>query len=698
MNALRGLRVLALVLLAALSLFLVISPAADPLRHAVFDRYQRLFPLERTSAPVTIVAIDEASLERYGQWPWPRTRLAALLGRLDEMGAASIGLDIVFPEPDRVSPAAIAGALPELPAEVAASLRALPSNDQRFAEAMRDHGRVVLGLGTEEVSRQQQPPPAQPVILPAGMAETLHGYPAYVGSIEPIDSAAAGRGLMNSGAQDQVVRRVPLLAQVRGAVLPALGVESLRVALGAGLRVAADGHGAQLVMGDFRIPIRPDGSTWLRMGPHDDSRFVSVAAVLDGKAHPDSIRDKVVLVGIYGLGTFDFKTTPLGQFVPGVEIHAQVLENIFNGVGLTRPPLAVVAEALALATFGLLLIAFVPRMSALQGINVVVAMVVLLFGAGLIAFRHFDLLLDPAWPAIGTLATFATVVVGTLSEAERQRRQLRDQAARMAGEVDAARRIQMGLLPDPRQTLSGDRRFGIAAALEPARTVGGDFYDCFMIDPARLFLVVADVSGKGLPAALFMASVKSHIKSAALRGEGSVGAMLTRAQAEVERENPEQLFVTAFAGVLELESGTLQMANAGHEPPFSRKRHGAPERLSIPGGPPLCVVEGFEFPTFERRLEPGEWLCVVTDGVTEAMNPAREFFGGERLRTTLAWMPEGVAPQELVERVRADLARFTAGAEAADDVTLLALGWWGGAGPVAQASALPAASLSASGR
>src|SRR5205814_9496496 len=124
---------------------------------------------------------------------------------------------------------------------------------------------------------------------------------------------------------------------------------------------------------------------------------------------------------------------------------------------------------------------------------------------------------DPAWPAIGSAAIFASVVVGTLSEAERQRRQLREEAAHIAGEVDAARRIQMGLLPDPSETLGNDRRFQIGALLEPARTVGGDFYDCFMIDRRRLFFVVADVSGKGLPAALFMASSKSHIKSAALR-------------------------------------------------------------------------------------------------------------------------------------------------------------------------------------
>ena len=235
----------------------------------------------------------------------------------------------------------------------------------------------------------------------------------------------------------------------------------------------------------------------------------------------------------------------------------------------------------------------------------------------------------------------------------------------------------MGLLPDPSVIFAGERRFQLAALLEPARTVGGDFYDCFLIGDRHLFFVVADVSGKGLPAALFMASVKSVLKSAALRG-GEVGVMLTRAQEEIARENPELLFVTAFAGLLDLETGSLQFANAGHEPPYARNPNGKPERLAHAGGPPLCVMEGYQYPTWTRPLVPGEWLCVVTDGATEAMNPQSDFFGGERLRTSLGWMPDNATPEEIIRRLRDDVRRFADGAEPPDDLTLLALRWTSG--------------------
>lgn len=678
MNTHGGLRVLSLVLLVALSLFIVLSPVAQQLRHAVFDGYQRLFPLPRVQSPVKVVLIDESSIARYGQWPWPRTRLAELIETIAAYKPLAIGLDLIFPEPDRFSPATMAAELPIIPASVQKMLEGLPSNDEVFARAIQGRD-VVLGISAEKTPdpRFVAPPLAAPVVMSAAMLGTIQKYPGYIASVPEIDRAGKGRGILNSGPQDQVVRMVPMMAQVQGVIVPSLGVESLRVALDSGLKIDSLGGGlARLAIADWSVPFQDDGLAWLRFSRHTYDFTLSAAGVLAGDVKPDFLRDHVVLVGVSGLGVLDYKTTPLGEFIPGVFIHAQVVENLFNRIALVRPEWAAYAEAAALLLCGLLLVMLVPRLSALQGINVALGLVVLMAGAGLIGFVHFSVLFDPLWPAIGTLAVFGSTVVGSLSQSEKQRRVLREEAAHMAGEVDAARRIQMGLLPDPNEVLAHDRRFAIAALLEPARTVGGDFYDCFLVDARRLFFLVADVSGKGLPAALFMAAAKSHIKSAALR-ERALGEVLTRAQDEIERENPEQLFVTAFAAALDMQTGMLEYANAGHEPPFRRTPNGGPERLPAPGGPPLCVVRDYEYPTERLQLEPGEWIFLVTDGVTEAMNPAREFFGIERLRTTLSWMPRDATPGDLIRRLNEDVKRFAAGAEPADDLTLLALRWEG---------------------
>ena len=472
--------------------------------------------------------------------------------------------------------------------------------------------------------------------------------------------------------------KLSVLFMVYWGLLPAYAIRRLMLRdVKIGARILRDGT-------PYRATLLHDGD--MGFGP----RFITVAwemdgaraqAVFNGSVDPEKLQGKIVLVGVSGLGLLDYKMTPLGEIIPGVAVHAQVIENLFNEVSLVRLDSAPLIEALAMAICGFLLVVYVPRLSALKAIHLAFGMVVVLFGFAFVAFHRFHLLFDFAWPAIGTIAVFTSAIVGTLTETERQRRVLRDQAAQMAGEVNAARRIQMGLLPDPREILGTDRRFQLAAQLEPARTVGGDFYDCFMLDDRRLFLVVADVSGKGLPAALFMASVKSHLKAAALRGGGDVGDMLARAQDEIARENPEQLFVTAFAAVIDAQSGDIGFVNAGHEPPFVRTPRGAPQRVMDAGGPPLCVLPDFRYSAWRRKLVPGEWICVVTDGATEAMNPQREFYGVERLRTALSWMPEDIEPEELIQRLREDIARFAAGAEAPDDITLMVLKWIGSAPP-----------------
>jgi serine phosphatase RsbU (regulator of sigma subunit) len=154
---------------------------------------------------------------------------------------------------------------------------------------------------------------------------------------------------------------------------------------------------------------------------------------------------------------------------------------------------------------------------------------------------------------------------------------------------------------------------------------------------------------------------------------------MVRANAEVSRENPESLFITAFAGLLDARTGLLEFCNAGHEPPFARAPGGSLERLVHAGGPPLCVVENYAYPVEYRTLAAGEWICVVTDGVTEAMNTAGELYGAARLKSVLDALPASVGPSELLATVRADVGRFVGTAEASDDLTLLCLRWNGAA-------------------
>jgi adenylate cyclase len=355
-----------------------------------------------------------------------------------------------------------------------------------------------------------------------------------------------------------------------------------------------------------------------------------------------------------------------------------MLEQIFDGRYLRRPSRAAWGEATLLACIGLLLLAVVPRARAWISSTLLAVLVLALAAGGVFAFQA-GLLLNVAGPALGALAVFGAVLAGSYAEADRQRRLLREAQARVAGELEAARRIQMGLLPAPRKVFAREPRLALEALLEPARTVGGDFYDCFMIDRHRLFFVVADVSGKGLPASLFMALAKSLLKSIALRADSpDAGTIFVRANAEISRDNAEALFVTAFAGILDLRTGVLSFCNAGHEPPLACAPNGEPRVLEHAGGPPLCVMEGYEYPTGHAALVPGEWLCVVTDGVTEAMNRHGDLYGATRLRGVLA-RHASEPPQALLDAIGADVRVFAGGVDQSDDVTLLCLRWNGAA-------------------
>jgi adenylate cyclase len=467
------------------------SPApVQALREALFDTYQRLYPRERKSAPVTIVEIDEATLTERGQWPWPRTLVAELVAKIAKESPAAIGLDLLFPEPDRFSPAEVARSIPDLPDDVAKRLQALPSNDARLAEAIRGR-KVVLALAGLEAPdpRFVQPPGAATVRLSTAAETQLRAFPGYLASIPEIDRAAAGRGLISVDSAERIVRRVPMLAKVAGSTVPALSLELWRIASGASeLTVREAGAGVlEMSFADAKIPVQRDGSMWLRYSRHEPARFVSASDILGGRASTAQLHSRIVLIGVTGLGLLDYKATPLGEQVPGVELHAQLIEQIFDGAYLVRPAWAPWLEFALLALGTGLLIALVPGVRVHYSVIALIALVLITVLAAVGAFAA-GVLLDAAWPTLGFAAAFSVLLATTLSEADRQRRELREAAARSAGELEAARRIQMGLLPDPVALFGAERGFALRALVQPARTVGGDFYDCFKLDEARACL------------------------------------------------------------------------------------------------------------------------------------------------------------------------------------------------------------------
>lgn len=656
-----------------------------PLREAWFDALQRASPRPVDELPAVIVAIDDRSLAALGRWPWPRSRLAELIRKVAAQGAGAVGIDIVLPEPDALSPERILHDVPD--DALRARLGAVPTNDAVLAAALHDAPTVLAMVGTFDQTKE--PLRAAPTLVSdsandtasAAAAKThLLSYPAALSSLSLLTRAAHGWGIVSAEDVRGVVRRVPLIANIHGTLVPGFGVELWRVAARqrAVRLVTHAGYARSVRVGGDAFPADGEGMARPWFSRHAPGRFVSAVDVLDGKVDPRALQSTFVLIGVTGLALGDYVWTPVDK-MPGVEVHAQLLENMHLRTFLSRPDGASFAEAAALLLAGGLLVVAVPAWRLRNAVSLAVVAAAALLALSWLAFDARRLLFDAATPLAALALFFATLLGLQVAETTRHRKALqrvlqseRETAARVAGELQAARRIQLDSLP--RTDVIADARVEIAASMEPALEVGGDLYDFYLLDRDRLFFMVGDVAGKGLSASIFMAVSKALCKSTMLRAaDVDVGAWLTQANREVARDNPAALFVTVFAGVLDLASGELAYCNAGHENPWWRRAgEGDVVRLAAGGGPPLCVVDDFAYDAARVTLAPGDVVCVLSDGVTEAASAAHALYGAGRVEQALAKVASAAGA---VHALRDDVKRFARDVDQSDDITVLALRW-----------------------
>jgi adenylate cyclase len=686
-------RLIGAALLVALALAIAVKgPWTDRLQGAWFDAHQALWPRQVATLPVTVVAIDHASLLEMGQWPWPRNLLARLVRVIQRAEPAAIGINILMPEPDALSPERLLAHSQVEDKMLAEALRALPTHDSQLAKVMAASQTVLAVAGTSEAGDQTLR--AAPVTVQGADGAAVARLPAYAGaltSIDELDSQATGWGLISAESSRGVIRRMPTVASIQGTLLPSMALEMLRVAQHApSLRLAVSGRDVTgVTVGRLTVPTEADGAVRVYFSPHMEQRFVSALDVLDGRVRESELHGQLVLIGLTGVALQEYQNTPIGEAMSGSEIHAQLMENLLDGTLLRRPHWAPALEAAVLLVLGSLLLWAVPRWSTYPAALLLLACVSVPVLLAFAAFRWQQLLFDALTPGLSLLLFFGVLLLLTLAEATQQGRALqrlvqaqREDGARLSGELQAAQRVQTATLARP-EALHGDPRVDLHATLQPAREVGGDLYDFFMLDERRLFLLIGDVAGKGLSASIFMAVSKALYKSAMLRApEADIGAIMVVANGEVSRDNPGNLFVTCFAAILDLDNGQLHYCNAGHDNPYRlHPGYAVPRRIEDGDGPPLCAMPDFDYRGATCQLLPGEMLCLMTDGVNEAQTTAGQLYGNERLQQLLLELQRRhVGARTLVEALLADVSAFTAGAEPADDLTILALRWNGPAG------------------
>jgi adenylate cyclase len=405
-------------------------PPIEELRIRTFDTFQVIDPRVKGERRVTIVDIDDKSLAKRGQWPWPRTDIADMIISLTNLGAVVIAFDAVFPEPDRFNPDITARKMRFLDEATRSKLSELPSNDSILSDAIRRSSVVLAETGLASVTSELDK--SLPLTAFATLGEDsepdVYEFAGLLRNVPILEQAAAGRGLITIVPErDGIIRRVPMVLRTQGVMMPSLSLEMLRVASSTPtLLVKTDKAGITSVnVRGLAIPTDEDGQLWVHFARQDPSIYVSAADVLDGGVPLDKIKGRFVLIGTSAVGLYDVKTTPVSRAMPGVEVHAQILESALTHAVLARPSSAIVFELLAALVLGLFVIAFTPNLGPVKLVMVGALFASLLIGTSWFFYTQYRLLIDATYPLLSTTAIYLTLIFASFVREQSQRRQIR---------------------------------------------------------------------------------------------------------------------------------------------------------------------------------------------------------------------------------------------------------------------------------
>lgn len=443
------------VLLTAVSLQLWQPYPIEFTRNLVFDQYNRWLPRHEQDSPVVFVDIDEASLARLGQFPWPRSVFADLVDKMTGYGSAAIAFDILFTEADRTAPAEILPVwenlrlsenAPEWQALRAAITAQITSPDDALARAMADAPVIMATMMSDEAARLAAPK-AGIAVRAQGSSDTngldpMRNVPASsfaISNRDVLNDNALGLGSINARIDDDgIIRRASLLFRAGEHIYPSLALESLRVAQGAGSIVlrASDVRGegsysagfglSRLKVGRLIAPIEPDGSMRLYFAESADIQTVSAYEILQPDFDMTRLAGKIAFIGTSAAGLKDIRATPLNPATPGVEVHIQTVQQMLAGTYLTRPIWVQMAEALVTMLIGLGVVVMVYRFSLVPSIAFLG--LALISGAALSwhQFSNHLVLIDPATPGLSIFLTFLTAAFLHFLETARERREVRN--------------------------------------------------------------------------------------------------------------------------------------------------------------------------------------------------------------------------------------------------------------------------------
>ena len=634
-----------------------------------FDLYQKVFTLNKTDSNVVIIDIDEKSLGKFGQFPWSRSVFAKILENVNKSNPKAVGFDIFFTEKDKQSPEEIIKSYNLIPADVS-ELQKLKGHDEIFREQLEKSKSITAVLGSNVPSSNNYDRKAKARFLSKGgdPKDFTYSYTYSIGSLETLEQSVKGLGSISFLDQtDGIIRSLPLLVRFDKKIYPTMGLEMIRVGNNQkNIYIEMNEVGINRISArPYKILSDPNGIIWIRYKNSIKSQYISSSDVYERKFPENFFKDKYVLIGASAQGLFDLVKTPLGVTIPGVEVHANVIENIIDQSFLIRNPNTYVFELIFAIVVSILTFYLSQKIKPKFSLSIFFGSLIIVIVIGFSLFLFRSELVDISYPIFLLTITFLAGLYFRCIEENKMALANLQKEAKLLKERELAAGVQKSLFPD----ISKFENF-IFAKNVPARDVSGDYFDVVRSTPEEYFFTLADVSGKGVKAGMYMAKASSIFRTLT-NLKYPLEKIVFGVNNELVEAKFKGMFVTAVFGKLNIKSGELIFINAGHESilTFDQEKNFEYIKSDMP---PIGIVKYFTETMVKSNTIniKDKTFVVYTDGVTEGYLKNGEELGAEGVQEIINKISE-VTPKSIVEGIENQL---NWGAEKLrDDITCLAI-------------------------
>lgn len=619
-----------------------------------FDSYQKIFKYNEKQDDIIIVDIDEPSLAKFGQFPWGRNVFSKILENINRENPKSIGFDIFFSEKDKQSPEEIIKTYSIEDVNIKNALQSIEGHDEKFQKTLKETKSVLAVFGSLVPTKGTYNRKGKARIFAKGgnVKNYVYNYKYSLGSIPILEKNSKGLGSINYITQsDAVVRSLPLIMVFNDKLFPSFGLEMIRI-----------GEKKRSIItnlndnGIKNISIKPyvfntdkNSLIWVKYNRSINNNYISAEKVFDNNFDDNFFKDKYVLIGASAKGLFDTVKIPTGETVPGVQVHANVIDNLLKNNFLKRNDKIFIFELIVSILISIIAFVISQRIKPKYSLSIIFIGLIIIFVIGLIIYKFRSELIDVSYPMIMISITFLTGLYFRFLQENKIALQNLQKEAKLLKERELAGGVQKSLFPD----ISAFENFVYAKNI-PARDVSGDYFDVMKVGPEEYYFTLADVSGKGVKAGMYMAKASSIFRTLS-----NLKFPLERVVFGVNNEIIEAkfkgMFVTAVFGKFNPISGDLTYINAGHESIMLFDKSKKIEFIES-DLPPIGIMKYFAESMVKSNTIniKDKTFVVYTDGVTEGYLPNGEEFGAVGVENIVKEM-DIITPKELVEKVTSTL-------------------------------------------